>query len=164
MPLATLATGLAHVPGKFALELPRSHHTGLVWLGQAILVGGVVATMAWTNTSSPRGLEFAASLDLLYAVPAALLFYLLASYPRVGLARLLSLAPIVAAGEAPYAFYLIHEPIGQSLVAGFATGAGATQWVIYTLDVLFIAIAAWGIHVAFERPARRLLRRTLSAK
>ena len=123
------------------------------WLTTAleiILVGAILAVMA-----TPRVADSVASWDVIYAVPAAALLFLLAISPRAGLGRLLGHPSLVALGEASYAFYLIHYPLRTQL--------GATQSVLLNLfELALIVAAAWGIHVGFERPSRRLVRTALT--
>lgn len=114
--------------------------------------------MAWP------GLLFSAwSWDVAYAVRATLLIFGLATAPRGGVARFLSIPAIVLLGEASYAFYLVHFPMLGYL------GAGAWQQVMTPTEAVLelmilgaILALAVGLHVGFELPARRYLRRLLS--
>jgi peptidoglycan/LPS O-acetylase OafA/YrhL len=118
----------------------------------------IVVLMAWP------GLLFSAwSWDIAYAVPATLLIFGLATGPRGGLARFLSVPAIVLLGEASYAFYLVHFPMISFLGAGSWVNALTVTEVVYEVMILGAIIAlAIGLHVAFELPARRTLRRRLS--
>ena len=74
--------------------------------------------------SRPSLFESPGSWDVIYAVPAAVLLYFVASRPRAGVGLLLGLPLVVALGEASYAFYLIHEPLGEALGASVDVNAG----------------------------------------
>jgi peptidoglycan/LPS O-acetylase OafA/YrhL len=118
----------------------------------------IVLLMCWS------GLLFSAwSWDVAYAVPATLLIFGLATAPRGGLARFLSVPAIVLLGEASYAFYLVHFPMISFLGAGSWANAMTPTELIYEVMILGAIIAmAIGLHIGFELPARRTLRRRLS--
>jgi peptidoglycan/LPS O-acetylase OafA/YrhL len=116
-----------------------------------------------TMMSSARLLDTAGSYDVFYAIPATILLYLVATNPTVGFGWLLSFPLIVALGEASYAFYLIHVPVGHSIgLDGYVNGGTPTALLVYAARIGIVALLAWGIHVSIERPARRWLRRSVS--
>jgi peptidoglycan/LPS O-acetylase OafA/YrhL len=125
---------------------------------EVALVCGILFMM-----SRPSLFESAGSWDVIYAVPAAVLLFFVASRPRAGVGFVLGLPLVVALGEASYAFYLLHEPLGEALGASVdlnaSTPAGAA---LYVFQIALLALLAWGIHVAVERPSRRVIRRALS--
>ena len=106
----------------------------------------------------------AGSWDVVYAVPTALLIWFLAAAPNVGVARFLSIPPVVALGEASYAFYLIHGPLKDELGARIPGGGTLDNFFLDCLQLGLVAGLAWGIHVAFERPTRRWLRAAFSLR
>lgn len=103
------------------------------------------------------------SYDLAYAVPGALLILGLALSPDQGVARFLGSMPLVALGEFSYAFYLIHLPIGLYVIRGvLSNGFTPMSVTVFIFGLLFLISLSWGLHVAFERPARVFLRKRLS--
>ncbi len=71
---------------------------------------------------------------------------------RNGLARVLSLSPLLLLGEASYALYLIHAPVWMAFGR---LGLATTQaYFFYLLSVLLASVA---LHVLFERPLRRAI-------
>jgi len=92
-----------------------------------------------------------------------LLLWGLAANSRTLLARGLGSRPMVVAGEASFAFYLLHVPlIGVLRIDGPNTWMG---WVVTTgLLYLVILLVAVGAHVVIEVPAQRWLRRTLDRR
>lgn len=150
--LGILAARLFVVVGRERL----ARFPGAVLAAAAALV--IVALMCWS------GLLFSAwSWDVAYAVPATMLIFGLATAPRGGLARFLSLPVIVLLGEASYAFYLVHFPMISFLGAGSWVNSMTPTELVYEVMILGAIIAlAVGLHVGFELPARRTLRRWLS--
>jgi peptidoglycan/LPS O-acetylase OafA/YrhL len=84
---------------------------------------------------------------------------------RLGpLARVLSLRPLVALGEASYALYILHVPLLLLLEAGVLHFIGGEVWVVPFL-VTYIAVALLSSLVVLrfvEGPARRFLRDRLA--
>ena len=127
----------------------------LALIAQLTMVATIVALMC-----QPSLLDTAGSWDVIYAVPACILLYYLAVRPDAGVSVLLGLPVIVALGEASYAFYLIHWPLGEAL--GIGDNPKGWDVAAYVLRLAFLVMLAWGVHVALERPCRRWLRRHLS--
>jgi peptidoglycan/LPS O-acetylase OafA/YrhL len=146
-----------------SVYLARRQRPPAVWLtvaAEIVLVAGILFMMSRSVLFESPG-----SWDVIYAVPAAVLLYFVASRPRVGLGFLLGLPLVVALGEASYAFYLIHEPVGEALGASVDVNAGTPAGTaLYVFQITLLALLAWGIHLAVERPARRVLRRALSLR
>jgi peptidoglycan/LPS O-acetylase OafA/YrhL len=143
------------------LFLNRRHHPPRVWV---TLCCEFALVLAFLGLMSRQSIHFTAgSYDVVYAVPAAILIWFLAVQPRIGIGRLLSVPLVVALGEASYAFYLIHVPV-KSQLAGTAGAGGGTfdNVVVDLMELALVTALAWGIHVGFERPARRVVRRALS--
>jgi peptidoglycan/LPS O-acetylase OafA/YrhL len=122
---------------------------------QLFVVVAIVAMMC-----QPSLLDTAGSWDLIYAVPTAVLLFFLATQPAVGVSAVLAVPIVVALGEASYAFYLIHFPLGEAL--GIQGIGSVTSFGVYWLRLALLAMLAWGIHVCIERPSRGWLRRRLS--
>jgi len=90
------------------------------WPGLAIGVLRIVGLM-----TTPRFLWSTWSWDPLYTAPAFLLLWGVAANDRSPLARLLASPGMVLAGEASFAFCLLHLPlIGMLTIAGVDTAAG----------------------------------------
>jgi peptidoglycan/LPS O-acetylase OafA/YrhL len=82
-----------------------------------------------------------------------------ASAPGV-LAHLLARRGVVLAGEASYCLYMTHWLL-DGPIRGLGDWGGDSGWTALVAFVLIISIlgaAAWLLHIAVERPARRLLR------
>ncbi|WP_066585847.1 acyltransferase family protein [Cellulomonas timonensis] len=131
------------------------------WIGATAQAVGAVAflvLMTW-----PSLLHTAWSWDAAYLLPAALVIWGLAASPETPLARLLSTKPMILAGEASFAFYLLHGP----LVARLTLGPVET-WLgwLFTTGLLFamIMFAAVGAHLVIERPAQQWIRRTFDRR
>lgn len=111
----------------------------------------------------PSLLNSAWSWDAAYLAPAALLIWGLASDTRSALARLLASRPMVLAGEASFAFYLLHVPLMRQLTAG-----PVDRWNgwLFTSTLVFgmILLVAVGAHIVVEKPAQRWIRRTLDRR
>jgi peptidoglycan/LPS O-acetylase OafA/YrhL len=120
------------------------------WIG---VVGGaaMVALM-----SSKAHLFSAWSWDASYLVPSLAIIWGLA---HVQSRRWLASPTMVAAGEASYAFYLIHTQVMVNLGAGLWGPHGVTAWSVanQTLIFLIVVAVALGLHHMIERPARRWL-------
>lgn len=120
----------------------------------------IVALMCW-----PKLFYSAWSWDFAYAPPAAVLMFGLAVAPRTWLARLCSLSGVILLGEASYAFYLIHaEAIGWLGAGQWSTASSPSRVIVEALLLGLILCLAVGLHVAFEMPARKLLRGLLSLR
>lgn len=125
---------------------------------QILGTGSIVVLM-----SDPRLLWSTWSWDVAYMVPVFLLLWGLAAAPRTWFARVLGSRPMVAAGEASFAFYLLHVPLlGLLHIEGPDTWA---SWAFTTgLLYVMILLVAVGAHVAIERPAQRFIRRVLDPR
>ena len=75
-------------------------------------------------------------------------------------ARFLARPRVVLAGEASYCLYMTHYLLDHPIRALGDWGSGAWWSAVVALVaiVLMLGAAAWVLHVAVERPARRLLR------
>jgi peptidoglycan/LPS O-acetylase OafA/YrhL len=93
--------------------------------------------------------------DAAYALPAAVIFVALTLDPHTRAARFLATAPMLLLGEASYAFYLIHRLASPWRAAD---PNGAASLALYALFVVLVTASAIAIHLAFERPARRMIR------
>ena len=127
-------------------------------------VGSLLATVAGLVTLAlmawPSNLYSAWSLDLAYALPAAVLIFGLAAAPLSLPARMLSIPIVVLLGEASYAFYLVHMPALGYFGAGRWVVATSPTTVLYEILTLgAILCLAVGLHVMVERPARLCIRR-----
>lgn len=110
--------------------------------------------------TSERVLFTAWSWDAAYVVPAALLIWGLATAPHAPAARLLATRPLILAGEASFAFYLLHAPLLSQLAIGpTETWYGfAFTTILEFFVILFVAV---GAHQLVEVPAQRWLRSRL---
>ena len=103
--------------------------------------------------------------NILYAIPAGLLILGLAWSPDFFATRWLAIRPMIVLGEASYGFYLIHMSVGAYLTVGLLDdGFGKANTVLFALGVVFVTAMAIGLNVMIETPARRFLRKWLSAK
>jgi peptidoglycan/LPS O-acetylase OafA/YrhL len=95
--------------------------------------------------------------------PVFLLQWGLAAGQERALARFLASRPTLVAGEASFAFHIMHEPmLGLLTYVGVDTEA---KWVLQTiLHFTMILIVAVGAHHLIELPAQRWLRRTLDRR
>jgi peptidoglycan/LPS O-acetylase OafA/YrhL len=144
-----------------SLYLARRHRPQAVWLTVGVEVALVAAIVVMMSSSVL--FESAGSWDVIYALPAAVLLFFVASRPRAGIGFLLGLPFVVALGEASYAFYLLHEPVGEALGASIQVNAGSpADAALYVFQIALLALLAWAVHLAVERPSRRVIRRALS--
>ncbi len=135
--------------------------TARSWLGAASQVLAVVALLAvMASTTVNRSVW---SWDFAYLAPTGLLLWGLATSPDSPIARLLGSKPLVLAGEASFAFYLLHLPMLQVLAA--PPTDGWYGWVFVTgLQFGVIMLTAVGAHIVIERPAQQFLRRVLDRR
>lgn len=120
--------------------------------GSLFAVAGTVTMIALMLSSAH--LLSAWSWDASYLVPAlAIIWGLAAARSRSWLAT----GVMVAAGEASYAFYLIHRQVMFQLGAGRWGPAGITRWTVTWQIMIFLLVVAIaiGLHHMIERPARR---------
>lgn len=131
------------------------------WLGTASQVVALVILLAMMASSTVNRSTW--SWDFAYLVPTGLLLWGLASNPGTVIARALGSRPMVFAGEASFAFYLLHLPLLQVLVA--PPTDGWYGWAFVTgLQFGVILLTAVGAHIVIERPAQQYLRRALDRR
>jgi peptidoglycan/LPS O-acetylase OafA/YrhL len=100
---------------------------------------------------------------MIYMVPGFLLILGLALSPMTWLARALSSQAMITLGEASFAFYLLHLPLLSRLSLAKSSTLGG--WAFSTALVMgMITLAAVGLNVCVEKPARRLIRAALDGK
>lgn len=167
--------------GLFGAVLPRAEDNlgilriipeflfgiGLYYLGQRIRLSPRGAILACLVASAALLLAMQAPLDdrliVLLAGPFLLALALLA---KSGARTFLSAPAWLFAGEASYALYLIHVPIlmvwrnAVQKLAGLPGDYRMSLWELALLLMVSLAAAAL-IHLAIERPGRRVLRRLL---
>lgn len=132
-------------------------------LGTPLTIGAVVVFVALM--ALPANLYSAWSWDVAFALPTAVLIFGLVASPLNPLARLLSRPQAVLLGEASYAFYLIHFPIIILLGASPWGEASSLSSFLYEATLLGAILAlAVGLHIGFERPSRRWVRRLLMVR
>jgi peptidoglycan/LPS O-acetylase OafA/YrhL len=78
--------------------------------------------------------------------------------PTGHLAWLMSQPPLLLLGEASYALYLIHIP-GWTAFSSWGGNANSSEYWLYIVGIIVASIL---VHVAFERPMRRLILARLS--
>lgn len=168
----------------FGLVLPRAEDNlgilriipeflfgiGLYYLGQRVLLSPLWAVFASVMASAILLLAMQMPLDdrviVLLAGPFLLALALLA---KSGASTFLSHRMWLFAGEASYALYLAHIPIlmvwrnAVQKLAGFPGDYRMSLWELALLLGLTLAAAAF-IHLAVERPGRRILRRLLEGR
>lgn len=127
-------------------------------VGNAVQIVAIMAILAIMSSSRVDWSVW--SWDFAYMAPTGLLLWGLATSAGSPVARLLGSKPMVLAGEASFAFYLIHYPMLQIL--GPAPTASWWGWLLITaLHFGVILLTAVGAHFAIELPAQRFLRNTL---
>lgn len=98
-----------------------------------------------------------------FAVPAALMFLGLACDTR--LTGFLSATPLVRLGEASYATYILHVPLGrwfQVWWKNMKLDPFQHPLTFYTLYLLALVVASLLVYQFIERPLRRRIRDSLS--
>lgn len=168
--IAVAAVALA-VPPVIAYVWPVSSaylfHSPIARLPEFVL--GVVAAMSFVAGRRPRvpvwglvatlvaGLLVADSLQVneifarqVLVVPFVGLLLVLAGGDAAGRRDWFSSAPLVAAGAASYALYLVHE-----LVIRVAVAADLRGPVVATVAVVVSCALAWAMYRLVEEPARR---------
>ena len=155
IPLTRLGDFVLGIITAMLVQNPARPPSWLPATAQMIGVVGFVSLMIW-----PGMLVSAWSWDSAYMLPVFLILWGLATGPSTMFARLLATKPLVRAGEASFAFYLLHG----SLVGRF-TFASVDNWREWafatTLEFFAIFFLALGAHMVIERPAQRWLRRVL---
>jgi peptidoglycan/LPS O-acetylase OafA/YrhL len=103
-------------------------------------------------------------LSVYYWVPMAVLLYVF-SRSDGGFSKLLSVPVFVLLGNASYAFYLLHYPVGAALeVANKRLQIpqdGLAYFLLYFTLTLILSVL---IYLLFEKPANRFLRQKLLPK
>jgi peptidoglycan/LPS O-acetylase OafA/YrhL len=156
-PLTRLGDFVVGVALALLVRAVRSHRRA----GTCAQVLGVAAFAVLMV--SPSLLNTAWSWDAAYLVPAALVIWGLATHPGSALARLLASKPMVLAGEASFAFYLLHMPLLARLTVGPVDRWYG--WVFTTaLEFAMIMLVAVGAHIAIERPMQRWIRGALDRR
>jgi peptidoglycan/LPS O-acetylase OafA/YrhL len=148
------------VIGMAAALLIRGSVTGPPrWASVTAQLGGLAGILGLMFSPSTNGT--ALSWDAAYQIPALLLIWGLATAPLSGIGGFLAARPLVVAGEASYAFYLLHLPL-ITIIA--TTSASRTlEWgVLTTILFALILLTAIGAHIVIEKPAQRWLRSRLS--
>lgn len=127
------------------------------WMAIAAQTTGGLAAILLMMT--PALYWTAWSWDFAYLIPFALLIWGLAAGPHSLLSRTLSTKPMRAAGEASFAFYLLHWP----LLAAFPVQAdGFGEWIVSSAVLFSLTLlVAFGAHAVIEKPAQQWLRQTL---
>ncbi len=137
---------------RFAQHNPQRSHIPIV--AHSVLVATIIALMGMKSNHYS-----ALSWDVAFAIPGALLIASLARWPTSGVARPLASAPAVLLGEASYAFYLAHMPAGP--IRGVTSLQPLSELVLYAMFVALVISLSIGLHVAIEKPARKLIRRLM---
>jgi peptidoglycan/LPS O-acetylase OafA/YrhL len=156
-PLTRLGDFVLGMTAAFLLRLAPADRPA--WWGRSAQAVGGLAILAFMVT--PQLVNTAVSFDLIYMVPAFLLIVGLVLTPTTLLGRALSTKPMVLMGEASFAFYLLHSPLLKQLLPESFKNSYA-DWVLAgSLTIFLILCVSIGVHIAFERPARRFVRRVL---
>jgi peptidoglycan/LPS O-acetylase OafA/YrhL len=145
------------------IYLQLRHRKSALTLGSVLIAVSIIASVLLAI--SQRNLFSAASWDLSWAVPAALLVLGLAIAPRNPVALLLATPLIVFLGEASYAFYLCH----WTVLGWTGAGAWADSFTIWTVTLVafnlaIVMLVAAALHIFIERPARGLIRSRLDRR
>jgi peptidoglycan/LPS O-acetylase OafA/YrhL len=159
---AAMQGGVVRIAGEFATGclLQRAFAAGLrrgvPWgaIAPIALAGAFAAVLA----AQPTG-----------AVLAFAVLVLALAHDAGPLARALSARPVVFLGDASYAIYLVHWPLLSLLALALppalavprTAADGAASAAIHVGAVLACAIA---LHVGFDAPVRRRLRRLVTAR
>jgi peptidoglycan/LPS O-acetylase OafA/YrhL len=69
----------------------------------------------------------------------------------------LGLRPLVLLGEASYSLYLIHQIAGYWIIANLER-LGVHPFAAVAIATVLVVLAAFGLRIAVERPAQRLVR------
>jgi peptidoglycan/LPS O-acetylase OafA/YrhL len=157
MPLTRLGDFVVGVAAAMLIRCTRAPAWGAAL---AQLVG--VISIVWLMVQ-PSLLFAAWSWDAVYLGPVFLLIWGLAAGQGTLLARFLASPPMIVAGEASFAFYILHGPmLGLLAYAGVNSEA---KWVLQTtLQFTMILVLAVGAHHIIELPAQRWLRNTLDRR
>lgn len=152
IPDFTIGIGLALLLRK----IPASTRTQTA--GTILTASGLLSATALMAT--PALLYSAASWDVLYITPAALIILGLAWSPTGLLGRAFSTWLIVLLGDSSYAFYILHVVVLE--MVGNKPEHSLGSWLLAsTVRYVVICCVAVGAHFLVERPARGALRRLL---
>lgn len=121
-------------------------------VGRCLAVTGALVTAVLMSMG--RLLYTAWSWDAMYILPVSAIVLGLA----LGGSRVLGSGPIVAAGAASYAFYLIHTVVMTGLGADEWADMGARSLVAQVAILLLVLALSVGLHHMVEQPAHRWLR------
>ncbi len=138
---------------------------GLYYLGQGIRVSQRAALVLAVGSTGLLLVAMQYPLDdrliVLFAGPFLLALALLA---KSGARTFLSARPWLFAGEASFALYMVHIPVlmvwrnAAEKLHGLPSDYRMSPWELALLLALSLAVAAF-VHVAVERPGRRIIRR-----
>lgn len=162
--LVRLPEPLAFWCDPMLLEFVFGMGLGLLWragvrlpraVGLLLVLAGV--TLAWLApwpSWGYSGLRF-----LAWGAPAAMI---VAGVALADLAAAPRWRPLVLLGEASYALYLLHSIPVRAVLQGAAWAkldVGAAPWIYLGLAIAGAIALALAVHLAFERPVTRALRR-----
>jgi peptidoglycan/LPS O-acetylase OafA/YrhL len=143
---------------------------GLYYLGQGIRVSQRASLVLTAGSSALLLLAMQYPLDdriiVLLAGPFLLALALLA---KSGARTFLSARPWLFAGEASFALYMVHIPVlmvwrnAAEKLHGLPSNYRMSPWELALLLALSLAAAAF-VHVAVERPGRRIIRRLFARR
>lgn len=135
----------------------RPGQPGYRWIAWAAPVAAL--TFCALMTVRPL-LKTTWSWDVMYAIPAVILIFGLATVPDTRLGRFLARPTVVRLGAASYAFYLLHVVLIGRLDAARWTDVVTPMIVVYSfLTFGLILAAAVGVHQLVEDPTRRWIHR-----
>src|SRR5262245_19663220 len=107
--------------------------------------------MSWDSL-----LKTAWSWDAAYLIPALAVIWGLAA---LGSRTWVGSRWMVAAGEASFAFYLIHKPIMEGMGSQSLRTGQTDLWFVGRVLSMFVVVlaAAFALHYVIERPARNVV-------
>jgi peptidoglycan/LPS O-acetylase OafA/YrhL len=163
--LQSLHTAAAHGGARVAAEFLAGVLLWRAWhlSGDARPAGGVLAASA-AALAAALMIPVAPALRLDHVLVALFAVILLGVAAGRGvLAGILSSRAACAIGEASYALYVVHWFVFECLWwtfdrLGLRVGSVA-GWLFFAALIVLSLLAAFALHVAIERPARRTLRR-----
>ncbi|MGI9146829.1 MAG: acyltransferase family protein [Chloroflexota bacterium] len=128
------------------------------------VVGYILAAYAGGDWLVPRLLTHTGAFLPIYAV---LVYSLALGGGPIG--RVLGTRPLLVLGEASYGLYLLHFPVfwwTERVIRRLpvADAIFASGWVFPLIELCMAVAASVVVNLAFERPARRLLRRVLTSR
>ena len=120
----------------------------------------LAAIMLLVFMAIPKNYRSAFSWDVAYALPSIVAIIGLAINQQTLISRVLSSPALILLGEASYALYLVHVPVGPLRFGG--AGGLAVEFALYVIFVAMVISLAIGLHIAIEKPARKWVRRWLA--